>query len=50
MDPSVRRRLTRADFHVSDYAGEGGRLLGRQGDGRLVPRKFDPAVLARPVC
>lgn len=71
MDPAVRKRLTREDFHVSDYSPwegweargwpvttilrgkvivEGGRLLGDTGDGRLVPRKIDPAILARPVC
>jgi dihydropyrimidinase len=27
-----------------------GRLLGAPGDGRLVPRRVDPAVLGRPVC
>ena len=71
MDPTVRKRLTREDFHVSDYSPwegweargwpvttilrgkvivEGGRLLGDTGDGRLVPRKIDAAVLARPAC
>ncbi|HZS34302.1 MAG TPA: amidohydrolase family protein [Methylomirabilota bacterium] len=27
-----------------------GRVLGDPGDGRLVPRRIDPAVLGRPVC
>jgi dihydropyrimidinase len=27
-----------------------GRLLGAPGDGRLVPRRIDPAVLRRPAC
>ena len=29
---------------------EGGRLLGRAGDGRLATRKIDGALLRRPVC
>jgi dihydropyrimidinase len=27
-----------------------GRVLGAPGDGQLVPRRIDPAVLSRPVC
>ena len=27
-----------------------GRVLGQPGDGRLLRRRIDPAVLARPVC
>ena len=27
-----------------------GEVLGEAGDGRLVPRRIDPAVLRRPVC
>jgi len=27
-----------------------GRVLGAPGDGRLVRRRIDPAVLRRPVC
>ncbi len=71
IDPAISKRLTREDFHVSDYSPwegweargwpvttilrgkvivEGGRLLGDTGDGQLVPRKIDPAVLARPAC
>ena len=65
IDPAISKRLTREDFHVSDYSPwegweargwpvttilrgkvivEGGRLLGDTGDGRLVPRKIDPAT------
>jgi dihydropyrimidinase len=29
---------------------ERGRLLGAPGDGRLVPRRIDPAILHRPAC
>ena len=29
---------------------DGGRLLGRAGDGRLAPRKIDGTLLRRPVC
>jgi hypothetical protein len=29
---------------------ERGRLLGSVGDGRLLPRRIDQAVLRRPVC
>jgi dihydropyrimidinase len=71
LDPTVRKTLTRDDFHVSDYSpwegwavhgwpvttllrgrviADHGRLLGAPGDGRLVPRRIDPAVLRRPVC
>ena len=71
IDPGLSRRLTRDDFHVSDYSPwegweirgwpvttilrgkvivEGGRLVGSPGDGRLVPRRIDPAVLRRPAC
>lgn len=71
IDPSIRKRLTREDFHVSDYSPwEGweiqgwpvttilrgkvivdrGRLHGSPGDGHLVPRRVDPAVLRRPAC
>ena len=27
-----------------------GRLLGQAGDGQLVPRRIDPAILRRPAC
>ena len=71
IDPSVRKTLTRDDFHVSDYSpwegwavsgwpvttllrgkviADHGQVLGEAGDGRLVPRRIDPAVLQRPVC
>jgi len=71
IDPTVRKTLTRADFHVADYSpwegwtvsgwpvttilrgkviADHGTLLGRLGDGCLVPRKIDPAVLHRPDC
>ncbi|MCH8087901.1 MAG: amidohydrolase family protein, partial [Chloroflexi bacterium] len=29
---------------------ENGRLLGKLGDGKLLPRKIDSGVLARPMC
>jgi len=29
---------------------DGGRLLGRAGDGRLATRKIDGTLLRRPVC
>ncbi|MBI3330237.1 MAG: amidohydrolase family protein [Nitrospinae bacterium] len=29
---------------------EGGKLVGKQGDGQLIPRKIDAAVLSRPGC
>jgi dihydropyrimidinase len=71
IDPTVRKTLTRDDFHVSDYSpwegwavagwpvttllrgrviADRGRVLGTPGDGRLVPRRIEPAVLSRPVC
>jgi dihydropyrimidinase len=71
IDPSVRRVLTREDFHVADYSpwegwevhgwpvvtllrgrviAERGRVLGQPGDGRLVLRHIDPAVLRHPFC
>jgi dihydropyrimidinase len=71
IDPTIRKTLTKDDFHVSDYSpwegwvvsgwpvttllrgrviAERGRLLGDGGEGRLVPRRIDPAVLRRPVC
>jgi dihydropyrimidinase len=69
IDPGIRKRLTRADFHVSDYSPwegwevqgwpaitvlrgqvivENGRLSANPGNGRLIPRKIDPAILRRP--
>jgi len=69
IDPAIHKKLSREDFHVSDYSPwegwevrgwpvttilrgrpivEHGRMVGRLGDGRLVPRKIDPAVLRRP--
>jgi dihydropyrimidinase len=71
IDPTVRKTLTRDDFHVSDYSpwegwavagwpvttllrgrviADQGRVLGAPTDGRLVPRRIDPAVLRRPAC
>ncbi len=71
IDPSIRKVLTMADLHISDYSiwegwevqgwpvvtvlrgkvvVENGRLLGKPGDGQLIPRKIDSSVLARPVC
>jgi dihydropyrimidinase len=71
LDPSVKKSLTKDDFHVSDYSpwegwevegwpvltmlrgkviAQDGKLLGDPRDGRLVPRKVDPAVLKRPAC
>jgi dihydropyrimidinase len=71
LDPSIKKTLTRDDFHVADYSpwegwevagwpvvtllrgrviADRGRVLGQPGDGRLVTRRIDPAVLARPVC
>jgi hypothetical protein len=29
---------------------ENGRLLGKPGDGKLLTRKIDSGVLARPMC
>lgn len=29
---------------------EGGQLVGKQGDGQLIPRKIDTTVLSRPAC
>jgi dihydropyrimidinase len=69
IDPSIKRKLLREDFHVSDYSPwEGwevrgwpvmtirrgkaivanGRLTGARGEGKLIPRKIDPAILKRP--
>lgn len=69
IDPAVHKKLSREDFHVSDYSPwegwevrgwpattilrgrpifEQGRMVGRLGDGQLIPRKIDPAVLRRP--
>ena len=71
IDPTVRKTLTREDFHVTDYSpwegwsvsgwpvatilrgkliADRGTLLGGLADGRLVPRRIDPAVLRRPAC
>jgi len=71
IDPGIKKRLSREDFHVSDYSPwegwevtgwpvktvlrgrvivENGRLHGGLGDGQLVRRKIDGAVLGRPVC
>jgi dihydropyrimidinase len=69
MDPTIRKTLTKDDFHVSDYSpwegwpitgwpvltmlrgkviAERGKLLGSTSDGRLLTRKIDNAILARP--
>jgi dihydropyrimidinase len=69
IDPSIKRRLTREDFHVSDYSPwegwdasgwpvmtilrgdvivEDGKMAGKLGQGKLVPRKIDPVILRRP--
>ena len=69
IDPSIKKRLTREDFHVSDYSPwegweasgwpmmtilrgevivENGRMAGKLGQGKLIPRKIDPVVLRRP--
>jgi dihydropyrimidinase len=69
LDPSIKKTLTREDFHVSDYSPwegwkiegwpvttilrgrvivENRQLLGKLGDGQLIPRKLDPVVLRRP--
>jgi dihydropyrimidinase len=69
IDPSVKKTLTREDFHVSDYSPwegweasgwpvmtilrgnvivENGRMTGKLGQGKLAPRKIDPAILRRP--
>jgi len=69
IDPSIKRRLTREDFHVSDYSPwegweasgwpvmtilrgdvivENGKMAGKLGQGKLVPRKIDPVILRRP--
>jgi len=71
LDPSIRKTLTRDDFHVADYSpwegwdiagwpaltllrgrviADRGRILGQPGDGRLLTRRIDGAVLTRPVC
>ena len=33
---------------VREVLVENGQMLGRLGDGRLVPRKIDPLILRRP--
>jgi dihydropyrimidinase len=69
IDPTIRKTLTKDDFHVADYSpwegwpitgwpvltilrgkviAEKGKLLGSTSDGRLLTRKIDNAVLARP--
>jgi dihydropyrimidinase len=69
MDPTIRKTLTKDDFHVADYSpwegwqitgwpvltilrgkvvAERGKLLGSTSDGRLLTRKIDNAILARP--
>ncbi|HJU29165.1 MAG TPA: amidohydrolase family protein [Candidatus Binataceae bacterium] len=69
IDPSIKKRLTREDFHVSDYSPwegweasgwpmmtilrgevivENGRMAGKLGQGKLIPRKIDPVILRRP--
>jgi dihydropyrimidinase len=71
IDPSIQKKLSMADLHISDYSiwegwdirgwpsftmvrgkimVEGGKLLGKLGDGQLIPRKIDPTVLNRPAC
>jgi dihydropyrimidinase len=70
IDPTIRKVLSRDDFHVSDYSpwegwpitgwpvltllrgkviAERGKLLGSTSDGRLLTRKIDNSVLARPL-
>jgi dihydropyrimidinase len=69
IDPTIDRKLTREDFHVSDYSPwegwtvkgwpvvtilrgqvivENGKLAGGLGQGQLVARRIDPAMLRRP--
>jgi dihydropyrimidinase len=69
IDPSIQKKLSMADLHISDYSiwegwdirgwpsftmlrgkimVEDGQLIGRLGDGQLIPRKLDPTVLNRP--
>jgi dihydropyrimidinase len=69
IDPTIRKTLTKDDFHVSDYSpwegwpitgwpvltllrgkviAERGKLLGSTSDGRLLTRKIDGSILARP--
>lgn len=69
IDPSIKKQLTREDFHVSDYSPwegwqasgwptmtilrgevivENGKMAGKLGQGKLVPRKIDPVILRRP--
>jgi dihydropyrimidinase len=69
IDPTIRKTLTKDDFHVSDYSpwegwqitgwpvltllrgkviAERGKLRGSTSDGRLLTRKIDNAILARP--
>jgi dihydropyrimidinase len=69
MDPTIRKTLTKDDFHVSDYSpwegwqitgwpvmtilrgkviADRGKLLGSTSDGRLLTRKIDNTILARP--
>jgi dihydropyrimidinase len=69
IDPSINKRLTQEDFHVSDYSPwegweargwpvmtilrgkvlvEDGKMAGKLGTGKLIPRKIDPVVLRRP--
>jgi dihydropyrimidinase len=69
IDPTIRKALTKDDFHVADYSpwegwqitgwpvltllrgkviAEKGKLLGALSDGRLLTRKIDNVMLARP--
>jgi dihydropyrimidinase len=69
IDPSIQKKLSMADLHISDYSiwegwdirgwpsftmlrgkimVEGGQLVGKLGDGQLIPRKIDSTVLNRP--
>ncbi|MBI3329805.1 MAG: amidohydrolase family protein [Nitrospinae bacterium] len=71
IDPSLHKRLSMADLHISDYSiwegwdirgwpvftmlrgkimVDGGKLVGKLGDGQLIPRKIDGAVLSKPAC
>jgi dihydropyrimidinase len=71
LDPSIRKALSMADLHISDYSiwegwdihgwpvltmlrgkvvVEGGRMLGTQGAGQLIPRQIDSVMLTRPMC